>query len=311
MSGGTTVDTPGYVKLGSDTRIHGSHSLTVVDGADGEDQFTVWYLQSMNVAAGHTLVLDGQAETDTYRVYTSGSRGSSRNYVAHVLDTGAPDDGVDELYVHGFASATEGYVSPGNPHPVDDIFLLRRVTSIAGEVADRPAFVALLHTTLGVAAPTGVSTLSTSAFDVERIGYDTAVNGRVTVYGLSGNDYFASDDTSAVVTLDGGSGNDTFQIGQIYGLQRDATEYTGTTPTNTTGVTTGGSLAPSRRLRHHRDDPRLAERRREPVTRGPGRHRRRHLRRVLQPGPAAARGRRRQRPVRGPCLRPRPHRRQR
>ena len=30
----------------------------------------------MNVAAGHTLTLDGQAETDTYSVYTTGSHGT-------------------------------------------------------------------------------------------------------------------------------------------------------------------------------------------------------------------------------------------
>ena len=55
----------------------------------------------------------------------------------------------------------------------------------------------------------------------ERINYDTAINGRLIVNGLGGNDYFASDDNSAITTLDGGAGNDTFQIGQIYGLSRD------------------------------------------------------------------------------------------
>ena len=55
----------------------------------------------------------------------------------------------------------------------------------------------------------------------ERINYDAAINGRLIVNGLSGNDYFASDDNSALTTLDGGPGNDTFQIGQIYGLVRD------------------------------------------------------------------------------------------
>ena len=79
--------------------------------ADGEDQFTVWYLQSMNVvtepaaadrrtraaAPATSLDLDGQADTDYYAVYTTGSHGSIRNYVINVLDTGAPNDGVDEL----------------------------------------------------------------------------------------------------------------------------------------------------------------------------------------------------------------------
>ena len=56
----------------------------------------------------------------------------------------------------------------------------------------------------------------------ERINYDTAINGRLIVNGLGGNDYFAirrqqrrSRPSTAAL------GNDTFQIGQIYGLQRD------------------------------------------------------------------------------------------
>jgi uncharacterized protein (UPF0371 family) len=60
--------------------------------------------------------------------------------------------------------------------------------------------------------------------EVQRINYDTALNGRLSVYGLGGNDYFASDDNSAITTLDGGSGFDTFQIGQIFGNKRDGSE---------------------------------------------------------------------------------------
>ena len=67
-------------------------------GDDGEDRFFVYYLQSMAVGsgqvgqpagAGHTLTLDGQADSDTYTVQTTGSRGSVRNYVINILDTGA------------------------------------------------------------------------------------------------------------------------------------------------------------------------------------------------------------------------------
>src|SRR5262249_38873004 len=56
----------------------------------------------------------------------------------------------------------------------------------------------------------------------ERINYDTGINGRLIVNGLGGNDAFFTDDNSAVTTLDGGLGNDNFQIGQIYGLSRDS-----------------------------------------------------------------------------------------
>ena len=41
---------------------------------------------------------------------------------------------------------------------------------------------------------------------------------------MRGNDAFYVDDTSAIITLDGGAGNDTFQIGQIFGVERDAAD---------------------------------------------------------------------------------------
>jgi hypothetical protein len=59
---------------------------------------------------------------------------------------------------------------------------------------------------------------------VQRINYDRGINGRLTVHGLGGNDAFFSDDTTVMVTLDGGLGDDLFQIGQIFGLERDQAE---------------------------------------------------------------------------------------
>jgi Ca2+-binding RTX toxin-like protein len=47
-----------------------------------------------------------------------------------------------------------------------------------------------------------------------------SINGRVTINGLGGADRFYSDDTSAMVTLDGGRGDDIFQIGQVFGTAR-------------------------------------------------------------------------------------------
>ena len=40
------------------------------------------------------------------------------------------------------------------------------------------------------------------------------------MFGQGGNDSFATDDNSAVTTLDGGLGDDSFQIGQLYGTRR-------------------------------------------------------------------------------------------
>src|SRR5207247_3355237 len=61
------------------------------------------------------------------------------------------------------------------------------------------------------ADPNGSTSLRNQNY--ERINYDTAINGRLIANGLGGNDYFASDDNSAITTLDAGKGNDTYQIG--------------------------------------------------------------------------------------------------
>src|SRR6185369_9394317 len=99
----------------------------------------------------------------------------------------------------------------------DDIFLLRALNAIAGlggnETMHRAAFVAVLHGTIAQ-AQSGASTA------VERVNYDAELNGRLEVFGLGGNDSFATDDNSAATTLDGGLGDDSFQIGQLYGSRR-------------------------------------------------------------------------------------------
>ena len=89
----------------------------------------------------------------------------------------------------------------------------------------RPSSPSSTPTSPARAAPLGVDGyIRTGSFAVERINYSADDNGRLQVYGQANNDLFVVDDNSAITTLDGGSGNDTFQIGQIYGLQRDADE---------------------------------------------------------------------------------------
>src|SRR5688500_14300830 len=252
VAGGTAWGAPGYVFIGPKTRIRGSHDLDS-SGDDGEDRFRVFYLQDADVVnnqlntngAGHTLTLDGQADTDYYEVHTTGSRGNPRHYIVNALDTGASDDGVDELAIYGFDSTLNGNVpgsSPAVKHPGDDVFLLRAAKCIDTESAYalgaavpsscttptesalRPAFVALLHGDLQEHRLDGPGDVDSPIADVQRINYDAALNGRLLVYGLGGNDSFFTDDNSAITTLDGGAGSDTFQIGQVFGSKRDAAE---------------------------------------------------------------------------------------
>ncbi len=212
--GNNDVDTFNFNQtlLTANTRVYGSQYDTATT-ADGEDRFYVNQLQSMNIdraGNGNTLTLDGESGTDYYFIYTSGSQHAQNNYVINVLDSGAPDDGVDELTVYGADSALN---DAGDP--VDDIFLLRAMNFIPNEPeASSPGFVALLHGSLDAAMA------GTSPAAVERVNYDDHL-GRLTVDGLGGNDAFYVDDNRAITTLDGGAGNDTFQIGQIFGTPRD------------------------------------------------------------------------------------------
>jgi len=225
---GTTIwGQDGYIFIGSPTRVHGSQDVPST-GDDGEDRFFVYFLQDADVTTGpmdqsparHTLTLDGQADTDTYEVHTLGSNGvDRRSNVINVLDTGAEHDGADELMVFGLDSPDNGIdEGTGAKFPTDDIFLLRAAAFLPSETADRPAYVALLHG--DVESYTDIDETTNSSTEVIRINYDAGLNGRLTVVGLGGNDYFASDDTTVNVTLDGGEGFDTFRVGQIFGLKR-------------------------------------------------------------------------------------------
>ena len=85
--------------------------------------------------AGHSLTLDGQADTDYYRIYTTGSRFSERNYVINVLDTGAENDGVDELDIYGRDNDDPTYngYEPGTDDPQPE----RRPVPAAGREVHR------------------------------------------------------------------------------------------------------------------------------------------------------------------------------
>ena len=219
--GGTDWGNAGYVFIGSKTRVHA--------GGD-EDLMRVYFLQDAAATTGplvqtvqeHTLTLDGETAADTYEVYTLGSQGDERNYVVNLLDSGAPDDGSDTATIFGHESTENGTI-PGTEdekYAADDIFLLRTAAFLPNEPsADRPGYVAMMHgdveTYLDVDETTNAST------EVQRINYDTAINGRLTVQGRGGNDYFATDDTSITITLDGGKGDDTFRIGQLFGNKRN------------------------------------------------------------------------------------------
>jgi Ca2+-binding RTX toxin-like protein len=263
--GHTDNDTFNYLqtKLGGDTYNYGSQFVATASAVDdGEDFFFVDRLQDLTTTRGtyadtlghilpmrDALTLDGQDQTDEYLIVTHGSMngngglGGISDYLINALDTGAPDDGVDTLTIKGSSD--------------NDVFLLRGQNYIPGHNADRPAFAALLHGDLEADILDLGGDLAAQAADpanpylkVERINYDQAMNGRLIVYSYAGDDYFASDDNSVITTLDGGAGNDKFQIGQLYRSEReygnvaDANDFADATAKTTRGYLSRGISAP-------------------------------------------------------------------
>lgn len=133
-----------------------------------------------------TIDLDGQGGSDDYIVYTTGST----DYRVNALDSGAPDDGGDQILVEGTGEA--------------DTFLIRE--NFVAHLQEDPC-----------ADPDGPPAFLD---DYERIDYDRSINARLRIDGLGGADSFYSDDNSAITTLDGGPGEDFFQIGQVFGDDR-------------------------------------------------------------------------------------------
>ena len=183
-------------------RLHSLAGHVQVFGGNGADLIWVDGLPNLDVAntcttnpcgapstlnTGHngnrqTVDLDGQGGGDTYLVQTTGNT----SYIVNVHDSGAANDGVDSLVVDGTNA--------------DDTFLLRAQF---------------------------VSKLDANSV-VERVNYDDSVNTlQVNGYSEStgvdapdGNDSFYVDDNSAITVLDGGTGDDTFQFGQMFGADR-------------------------------------------------------------------------------------------
>ncbi|WP_293776173.1 hypothetical protein [uncultured Oxalicibacterium sp.] len=163
---------------------------TFINGGAGEDTLLINHLAAMTTSHNGTrdqIRMDGGGGTDQYIV---NMRGGS-DYIVSINDSGLPNDGADQLTINGTDN--------------DDTFLLRRY------------FVASLDTTglTGDAEPRYTN-------KVERINYNETVNGRLLVNGLDGDDAFYVDDNSTITTLDGGSGKDRFQFGQVFGADRVA-----------------------------------------------------------------------------------------
>ncbi|SLN60007.1 Bifunctional hemolysin/adenylate cyclase precursor [Roseovarius gaetbuli] len=164
-------------------------NVTAIDGntnlraGAGDDDIFINRLPSMTTVRGglrDSFSIDGEAGTDVTEIDLTGIS----DVVINTFDSGAPDDGLDRMLIRTTAE--------------DDTVLIRK------------NFIALLQSdgAGGFANP------------LERINYDETINARVRIETGEGNDTFAMDDNSTLLTLDGGIGDDTFQIGQVFGSER-------------------------------------------------------------------------------------------
>ena len=140
-------------------------------------------LETHSNGVGAYLAIDGQQASDLTSVYLAGTAFSAGHPIStiDVHDSGAPTD-TNKLDIYGT-----------DDELISDNFLVRR------------NFVALLPTTTATA---------------ERINYDFTLNRGVQIFGRKGDDRFALDDNSTILTIDGGQGDDSFQIGQMFPSSR-------------------------------------------------------------------------------------------
>ena len=222
---------------------------TILAGA-GDD----WLLVNPVQPGGETntllgrVTLDGQAGSDYYLVSMFGNGGSRIDVADSVTGVGS---GTNVLVVNGSAA--------------NDTFLLRK--GLVAQLSNRS---------------------SAGWFQAaEKVTYTDGVNGGVLVNGLDGDDAFALDDNSSSMTIDGGNGNDIFQIGQLFTAYRQTAGLDEWTVPSTDFADTTRRSAQQRRVQPDDDQRRL---------------RRRHLRGLPQRGVPPAQRRRRRRHLHRPDL---------
>ena len=183
---------------------------TSILGGDNDDLIEITRLPTQ-VRATDSLLIDGGSDADDVIIQTWGSiDGIDKDYIIDVSDSGAADSGSDTMDIRGTDN--------------DDFFLSRQ------------KFVAMLHGTESQIRKVWTEEGDNRIQTVERINYDRDMDGRVSLLGYDGEDSFVSDDNSAIMTFDGGDGDDSFQLGQIFGLNPNIAS-------TENGIATGDEIA--------------------------------------------------------------------
>ncbi|WP_375173688.1 matrixin family metalloprotease [Pseudooceanicola sp.] len=167
--------------------LRGGDNNDVLDGGTGADTAFGDGGDDVLISAQGADSVNGGDGSDTYRVNLSGGTTES---LIEIADGGTNSADVDILEVNGTDRA--------------DHILIR------ADVSGNNAFIANLN----------------GPFNVERVNYDKTLE-RIIISGGAGDDVFASDDTSAEITIYGDSGNDSFQVGQLFREARFVNEVNG------------------------------------------------------------------------------------
>jgi Ca2+-binding RTX toxin-like protein len=169
---------------------------TTVRGGSGDDVINVNVdpdsgLRLPDNRIDATLTLRGESGSDRYNIFLAST--APQDFLVEVEDLGEADSGSDRLEINTSEGDTE------------DEFLLR-----AG--AGGLAFVARLD-----------RGASEEVLDVARVNYRVDMEALV-INSFGGNDVFTLDDNLASTTINSGSGDDTFQVGQLFNSRRDSAE---------------------------------------------------------------------------------------
>jgi hypothetical protein len=167
--------------------------LTFVRGGEGNENIRVNYdrdgFQTYLNGIADVLNLHGLDGSDVYEIGLSGKGESLINVYDYLMGEATEDDlGVDRLRIYGTDLA--------------DLFLMRpgAVSSLELDEQREPV----------------------EDGSIERVNYDSSINGELSIYGREGDDTFVLDDTSCTITIYGDAGDDTFQVGQVFQSPRDA-----------------------------------------------------------------------------------------
>jgi hypothetical protein len=200
---------------------------TEIKTGSGNDEIILNLLKTISgTYAGHqaSVNLDGQGGSDRYIINLSGTS----NYLINVNDTGAAAPARDETIedMDEYLQETAG---------ADYDYLTLNGTAAADNISIRKYFIALINYES--------DSNNDGACDIERLNYNESIEN-IYINTLGGDDRIVADDTSTFISIDGGEGNDFFQVAQVFKSPRDANANVAAGDEIETVETTRGFLTP-------------------------------------------------------------------